>query len=122
VIEQQLKTEGYGFALVTLESGKLAAPALGIIYPRFWVLASILLIFGLLSVPMAAHLFDNLKPGPYRNLFTQLEYLRGILYFGLGLEGLAWYHNALSDLKRECISGAAQARSQDGGQSLSLRF
>ena len=31
------------------------------------------------------------------NLFTQLVYLRGILYFGLGIECLIWYYEALND-------------------------
>jgi len=70
------------------------------IFLRFWVLALVLVIFGLVSIAMTAHLVDNLQPGPYRNLFTLLVYLRGILYFGLGIECLAWYYNALMDLKR----------------------
>src|SRR5207237_3770114 len=90
--------------LDTLTARKLAVPPSGTIYLRFGHLALVLLMFAVMSIAMTAHLLDNLKPGTYRNLFTQLVYLRGILYFGLGVECLAWYYNALSGLKRDCIS------------------
>lgn len=67
-------------------------------YPKPWILGVLLVVFALVSVAMTAHLIDNLIPGPYMNLFVSLVYLRGILYFGLGLECLLWYWNALKDL------------------------
>jgi len=88
--------------LDVLNVKRLAVLPGGTIYPRFWALALLLLTFVGVSILMTAHLFDNLKAGLYRNLFTQLVYLRGILYFGLGIECLVWYYGALSDLKREC--------------------
>jgi len=54
-----------------------------------------------MSVAMTARLLDNLKPNPYQNLFVQLVYLRGLLFFGLGIECLAWYRNALNEIKSE---------------------
>jgi DNA-binding winged helix-turn-helix (wHTH) protein len=86
-----------------LAGNKLSASPTGTIYPRFWALASLLLVFAAFSLVMTARLLDNLKPGPYTNLFTQLVYLRGILYFGLGLECLLWYYQALSSAKSRCL-------------------
>jgi len=98
-MEREIQLEHYGSVLDTLTVKGSAALPRGTIYPRFWVLVLLLLMFAVVSIWMAAHLFDNLKPGPYRNLFTQLVYLRGILYFGLGVECLAWYYIALNNLK-----------------------
>lgn len=76
----------------------------GAIYLRFGHLSLLLLTLAILSIAMTTHLLDNLQPGPYRNLFTQLVYLRVILYFGLGAECLAWYYSAIADLKRACVA------------------
>jgi DNA-binding winged helix-turn-helix (wHTH) protein len=82
-------------------TAELSAP-LGASYPGFWVLALLLVIIALAALAMTAHLLDNLKPSPYSNLFTLLVYLRGVLYFGMGVECLIWYHSALGDLRRDC--------------------
>lgn len=74
----------------------------GTIYPRFWILVCVLAGLALTSLITTAHLLDNLKAGTYMNLFVELVYLRGILYFGLGLICLAWYYLGLSSLKRQC--------------------
>ena len=58
----------------------------------------------LASIPMIAHLMDNLIPGPYMNLFVHLLQMRWFLAFALGLESLAWYSRALNELKRECVA------------------
>ncbi len=75
----------------------------GIIYPRFWALALLLLLFGVISLAMTAHLLDNLNAGPHTNLFVQLVYLRGILFFGLGIECLAWYRRILNEIKPDAL-------------------
>ncbi len=49
---------------------------------------------------MTSRLLDHLKPGPYTNLFTQLVYIRGFLYFGLGIWCLIWYYQAIDEAKR----------------------
>jgi len=103
-MEHEMKEGRYRSVLDTLTARRFAVLPGGTIYLRFGHVALVLLMFALTSIAMTAHLLDNLQPGPYRNLFTQLVYLRGILYFGLGIECLAWYYNALSDLKRECVS------------------
>ena len=65
------------------------------LYPRFWFLCLLLVLFALIAIAGTAHLLDHLKPSPYMNLFVELLYLRGILYFGLGLFCLMWYHAAI---------------------------
>jgi hypothetical protein len=69
-------------------------------YWSFWALVVLLLVFLVMSVAMTARLLDNLKPGPYQNLFVELVYLRALLFFGLGIECLVWYHDALDRVKR----------------------
>ena len=90
--------------LDTLMLRKRAVLPRGTIYLRFEHLMLVLLMFVVLSIAMTAHLLDNLQPGTYRNLFTQLVYLRAVLYFGLGIECLVWYHSALVELKRASIA------------------
>ena len=86
-----------------LTGNKLSASPRGTIYPHFWALASLLVVLAAFSLVMTSRLLDHLKPGPYMNLFTQLVYLRGILYFALGIECLIWYYRAIDEIKRECL-------------------
>jgi DNA-binding winged helix-turn-helix (wHTH) protein len=95
--------------LDVLEGKKPAAMSRGTIYPRFWALAVTLVALGIVWLGATAHLLENLKPGSYMNLFVELVYLRGILYFGLGLLCIAWYHRALSAVKRQCLAKASAA-------------
>lgn len=71
-------------------------------YPRPWALTLVLIAIAAISLVMTAHLLDNLEPGSYVNLFTQLGYLRGILYFGLGIVYLWWYYRRLNAMKTLC--------------------
>jgi hypothetical protein len=86
-----------------LTGDKMSVSPSGTIYPRFWALVSLLVVLGAFSLVMTSRLLDHLKPSPYMNLFTQLVYLRGILYFGLGVECLIWYYQALNSAKRQCL-------------------
>jgi DNA-binding winged helix-turn-helix (wHTH) protein len=104
IMRREVQKGRYRAVLDALNRRRLAVLPRGAIYLRFGYLALLLVILALLSIAMTVHLLDNLQPGPYRNLFTQLVYLRAVLYFGLGIECLAWYYSALADLKRECIS------------------
>ena len=81
-----------------LMGNKLGALSLRAIFVRPWMLAVVLLAFAGFSLAMTAHLLDNLKQGPYTNLFTQLVYARALVYFALGLECLIWYAKALNEL------------------------
>lgn len=103
-MEDQVQRGNHQAVLEVLTGDKLAVLPRRTIYLRFWPLAVVLLVFGMMSIPMTAHLLDNLQPGTFRNLFSQLVYLRAVLYFGLGIECLAWYYSALADMKRDCVS------------------
>jgi DNA-binding winged helix-turn-helix (wHTH) protein len=79
------------------------------LYPRFWFLCLLLILFALIAIAGTAHLLDHLKPSPYMNLFVELLYLRGILYFGLGLYCLVWYYRIISLLRIEgAVLGSAK--------------
>jgi DNA-binding winged helix-turn-helix (wHTH) protein len=102
-MEREIGRGRYRAVLGILTSLRWAVLPKGTIYPKFWAMTLLLLLFAVMSIEMTAHLLDNLEPGAYGNLFIVLVYLRGILYFGLGVECLAWYYNALGVLKSECI-------------------
>lgn len=55
------------------------------------------------AVHLRASLLDHITASPYMDLFTKFVYLRLIIYYGAGVECLAWYHRALNDLKRGCL-------------------
>src|SRR5712692_9794583 len=73
---------------------RLATAPKGTLYPKLCALCSLLIVFALIAIAGTAHLLDHLKPGPYMNLFVELLYLRGILYFGLGIFCLISYYRA----------------------------
>ncbi|MGH9968581.1 MAG: winged helix-turn-helix domain-containing protein [Pyrinomonadaceae bacterium] len=102
-VEREIQRGHHRQVLGLLIGDKLSAAPRGTIYPRFWALASLLVVLAVFSLVMTSHLLDHLKPGPYMNLFTQLVYLRGILYFALGIECLIWYYRAIDEIKRECL-------------------
>lgn len=84
-------------------SGRLSFVPKGTLYPRFWALCSLLVLFALVALAGTTHLLDNLRPGPYMNLFVALTYVRWILYFGLGLFCLAQYHLSLNNVRYQCL-------------------
>lgn len=83
----------------------------GTVYPRFWIL--ILFLFGLCTsaVFFTTRLFSNLSPKDHVNLYMQLILLRWILYFGLAVLALAWYHRELNEIKRQCLASRSHASS-----------
>jgi len=87
-----------------LTSKQISVAPKGTIYPRFWALSSLLVVLAAFSLVMTSRLLDHLKPGPNMNLFIQLVYVRGILYFGLAIECLIWYYLALERFKRASTS------------------
>jgi hypothetical protein len=93
-----------GLQLLAGRDPSLALPPRGTIFLRPWVLGSLLVLGTVVSILMAGHLLDNLKPGPHTNLFIHLLQIRWCLYLLLGLECLTWYYLALNDLKREAIA------------------
>jgi hypothetical protein len=82
----------------------IKAAARRALYPRLWVLCSLLVVFVIITIVGTAHLLDNLKPGPYHNLFVQLIYVRGILCFSFGLYCVFWYQRTISGANREVVS------------------
>lgn len=59
------------------------------------------------SLLLTGHLFENLKPNPYLNLFMQLVLWRWFLYFALAAECLIWYWTSLNRLKARSLEIAA---------------
>lgn len=101
--EKELGPERHWQILELLNGDKLTAAPKGTFYPRFWALAVLLVVLAAISLVMTSHLLDHLRQGPYTNLFTQLVYVRAILYFGLGIECLIWYRRSIDELKRQCL-------------------
>lgn len=66
------------------------------------LLGLVLLAAAITSLALTYRLFDNLKAGPYLNLFSILAIVRLLLYFGFGAECLIWYSLSLSDIRRQC--------------------
>ena len=97
-----------GFRLLT--GAPTAVPPRGTVFPKFWVLVGLLLTGIIISIPMAAHLLDNLQPAPFMNLFIHLLQIRWLLYLGLGVECLVWYYSALAELKREAVAAETITR------------
>jgi len=101
--QRELRSGRHGFVLAMLTDQKWAVTVPGAFYVTTRALWLLLLAALLASIPMTSNLFDNLQPGRYMNLFTHLVQARWVLYFGLGLECLAWYSRRLNDLKRDCL-------------------
>lgn len=99
----------FDLVLDVLDGKKPAALPRGTIYPRFWALAVALVALAATLLVTTAHLLENLKPGSHMNLFVELVYLRGILYFGLGLYCLGWYYLALNAVRRQALAKASTA-------------
>lgn len=64
-----------------------------------FLLLFLILLTLLFSILATSHLFENLKPGQYLNLFIQLALLRNFLYFALAIECLIWYWFSVYSLK-----------------------
>jgi DNA-binding winged helix-turn-helix (wHTH) protein len=91
---------GSPHSVLKLLKGERGAVAPGdAIYLRVWWLGLVLLIAAFLSPILAAHLFDNLKPNSYMNLFMQLVEWRILLYLLLGLECSSWYYRSLNRIR-----------------------
>lgn len=93
--------------LDVLLGGGLAAPPAGSVYLKVRWLGLTLTVAALVSVAVLAHLFENLLPNEYLNLFIQSVQWRTLLYFGLGLECLAWYYRSLGRIRRKCLALSA---------------
>jgi hypothetical protein len=64
------------------------------------VLASLIVVSAFISVFLAAHFIDYLKPGPYSNLFFQLLFSRYCIFYALATEAVLWYWTMLKRFSR----------------------
>ena len=103
-MERELRTRDSALAVNLLTGAKPAAAPSGTEYLRVWFLLLVLTGMMAYSLIARAHLFDNLKSGPYMSLFQSLIHVRMVLYFGLAILCVTWYHRALNDLKLESIA------------------
>jgi hypothetical protein len=76
-------------------------PPRGVWVVPLWLLTAGLLVGLVVGQVGASYLLDNVKPGPYRNLFTTALYVRIGLWWVTALLCLVWYQRRLEDLKRE---------------------
>jgi len=70
------------------------------VFIRPGLLLAILVGVGAWSQVSIAHIFENLRPGPYLGLYMNLVQIERFLGLALALECLAWYHLNLTGLDR----------------------
>jgi hypothetical protein len=103
-MQRELQLGRHELALALLTGERRSITPQKTVYPRMsWLLVA-LAVLVILAIAMGMRLFDNLRPDPYMNLFTQLVLLRTLLYFGLAVACVAWYSHSLNELKRECLA------------------
>jgi DNA-binding winged helix-turn-helix (wHTH) protein len=104
-IERELSSNEPLLAANLLTGTVPNAPPIGTLFLRIWFL--LLLLIGMIAYSLIArsHLFDNLKPSPYMNLFQSLIHVRMILYFGLAILCVTWYYRVLNELRRDSVAG-----------------
>lgn len=104
IMMQRELIEGRHTATLDLLSGnRLSVAPRGVAFIRLWVLAMMLAFVVVVSLFLHHSLMSHLRPAQFMNLFANLILVRLILYNALGGVGLWWYHQALNELKRECL-------------------
>jgi DNA-binding winged helix-turn-helix (wHTH) protein len=101
-----LQAEGSAREADLLFSDRTSAVPMGAIYVKVSWLGILLSSAAMVSMPLTAHLIENLKSDPYMGLFIELLQWRVVVYFALGLECLIWYYRALNEIKRACLARA----------------
>jgi hypothetical protein len=101
-MQRELQNGRHRMAFELLTGGRFAVAPLHSPYITPWILGLLLICGAIYSIVSTAHLLEALKVTEYSNLFIHTIQIRWLLYLALGLEGLAWYHSALNELKREC--------------------
>ncbi|MEK6409199.1 MAG: winged helix-turn-helix domain-containing protein [Acidobacteriota bacterium] len=104
-MERELQSRDPVLAVNLLTGMKPGAAPGGTVFLRTSFLLFLLVGMMAYSLIGRAHLFDNLKPGPYMSLFQSLIHVRMILYFSLAGLCLAWYYRRLNELKRDVLVG-----------------
>lgn len=100
-MQRELQSGRHRMAFELLTGSRFAVAPLRAPYIRLWLLGGLLACGGIYSIVSTAHLLEALKVTEYSNLFIHTIQIRWLLFLALGLEGLAWYHSALNELKRE---------------------
>jgi hypothetical protein len=101
-----LEAEGSAREAGLLFSDRTNAAPLGAVYIKVSWLGILLSSAAMVSMPLTAHLIENLKADPNMGLFIELLQWRVVIYFALGLECLIWYYRALNEIKRACMAHA----------------
>jgi len=104
-MQKQMERDGRPQVLKTLTGSHPIVYPKGSFYLRPWLLLLMLSIIIATTFFLHSNLFDNLSLSTYTNLFSVLMHVRLILYFALGLTCLAWYYQALNDIKLKCLEG-----------------
>jgi len=100
-MQRELQGGRHRMAFELLTGGRFAVAPTRAPYIRAWLLGVLLVCGAIYSIVSTAHLLEALKVTEYSNLFIHTIQIRWLLFLALGLEGLAWYHSALNELKRE---------------------
>ena len=75
----------------------------GVWFVPMWLLAVILMVAVPIGYQGTSNMLDNLKLGPYADLFSAALYVRVALWFVIAVVCMAWYQRRLDDLKREAL-------------------
>jgi hypothetical protein len=101
--QRELQAGRHRLILNLLAGDKLSVAPRGSVYFRLWFLTALLVVMVCIALFLHFNLVNNLRQGPYMNLFTNLLQTRLALYFALGVECVVWYARALNEIKRECL-------------------
>ena len=110
--QRELRAGRHRMILSLLAGDRLSVAPRGSIYLRLWFLIGLLVVMVCIALFLHFNLVNNLRQGPYMNLFTNLIQTRLALFFALGLACVAWYARALNEVKRECLA-AERSRFDD---------
>lgn len=124
-MQRELQNHRYQTALALLTNSGFSIAPTGSFYLKSWLLGAFLILGAVYTLLSTAHLLEALKETEYSNLFIHTIQIRWLLFLGLGLECLAWYHAALNELKRECalllrLEGRTTVKSPMGPSSATL--
>ena len=103
-MQRELQSGRHRPAFDLLTGSRFGVAPADALYIRVWLLGALLLLGAVYTILSTAHLLEALKATEYSNLFIHTIQIRWLLFLALGLEGLAWYHSALNELKRECAA------------------
>ena len=103
VMQNELRSGRHQTVLAVLAGDPLRVPPRGPYYVRVWVLTLGLAGLFVLNYFGITHLFENLRPAPYRDFFMGLVLTRASVWLLLTVLCIGWYVVNLNELKRECL-------------------